>query len=789
MRELIKIFIFFTVLVSVFFYPVFKGQIPFPGDLLLNFHEPYKAYPIMGFPPGGVPTKFQGADVIRELLPWKYFAIKSFEKGEIPLWDSHNFSGNPLMANFQTGIFYPINLLFLILPFLSAWTVYIMAAPILACFFMYLYLREIKLSKISSFFGGVIFAFSSYMVVWIEYGNISHTLMWFPLGLFFTEKLLKNFKLKYYLLLILALFLSFLAGYVQAYFYIISVLFIYFLLKAFFEKTFNFKIFSLFSLSLVLPISFSLFQLLPTLELLNFSSRGENTLSQIQHLLNPWWYAVTVVVPNFFGHPAAANFWFYGSYLERVSYIGLIPFVLFLYALFNFKKRKEIIIFGFLAVISFILSLDILGVKYFYKIPISILSTSVPTRILAIFEVSAIILSSIGLDIFIKRENKRKLYISLLLVFLVLAFSWFFALYLGKQLNFNPLNLNVTTRNLILPTIQILLLSIISFLYFRKKRRILLLAILFITFADLFYFFHKFTPFSPKEFVYPQAPVISYLLKNAGINRFWGYGSGYVDSNFQTFDQTYSPEGYDPLHIRSYTELLTAASDGRYHEALPKPDANVPPGFGKEYLRANRYRQKLLNLLGVKYVFNKSGDVFPDNETFSVGTYNFIYHDGYYQIYENKEAFPRIFLTYDYAVEKNERKVINLIYRSKIDLRKTLVLNEKPGISFRQDPRARINLVSYSDNKVEISSSSSENQLLFISDNYYPGWKARIDGKDAKIYLADATFRAVAVPKGEHKIIFSYEPKSFINGLRLSLISFAIFLGFLILQRKKNVQR
>lgn len=789
-KELLAALGFFIIISSIFFYPIFKGNIPFPGDLLLSFYEPYRAYPILGYPPGGVPSKAQGVDVARHIFPWKHLAIETYKNGEIPFWNPHNFSGNPLMANFQTGAFYPFNLILLILPFLVGWTIYILSTPIFAAFFMYLFLRELKLSKISSVFGGISFEFSSFMVVWMEYGNIGHTLLWLPLALFWTEKLIKRFEYKYIIYLTLTFLASLLAGFIQVYFYVVIIVLGYFIAKSLLNDSLTSKKLFLFLTSLLFSSFISFFQIFPTLEIFANSSRGNYTLSQIQNLLNPWWYSITAIVPNFFGHPASNNHWFYGTYIERVSYIGLIPFTLFLYALFNFKKRKEIIVFGLIGIFSFLLATDLFITKYFFKLPIPVISTAVPTRILSIFQFCAIVLSAIGLDYFRRNYNKKSLYISGLIVFSFIAVSWIFTFIAQKFIAIDPININIVKRNLIIPTALFLSFIAVIYLWTEKKLKIAILAILLITVLDLFYFFHRITPFSPKEFIYPKTPVIEYLQKNAGINRFWGYGSGYIESNFQTFDGTFSPEGVDPLHIREYTELITSSKNGKIASILPRHDANIVGGYGKEDLRNNMYRQKLLNLLGVKYVLHKIGSNSPDYETFSVGTYEMVWSDEYYQIYRNKEALPRIFLASDYVVEKDKQEIVDKIYESNLDLGKTLILSEKIKESFKPayDPESKVIVKAYKSNKIELSTSSREDSLLFISDTYFPGWKVRIDGKDGKIYRANLAFRAIPVPKGMHEVILEFYPETFEKGLSMSLIAFLVFLGLGVYSfKKKNV--
>ena len=73
---------------------------------------------------------------------------------------------------------------------------------------------------------------------------------------------------------------------------------------------------------------------------------------------------------------------------------------------------------------------------------------------------------------------------------------------------------------------------------------------------------------------------------------------------------------------------------------------------------------------------------------------------------------------------------------------------------------------------MKLKANAVANNLLFISEVYYPvGWKAFIDGKEAEIYRANHSFRAIVVPKGEHTIEFKYNSKGFEQGRMYSTIT------------------
>ena len=48
--------------------------------------------------------------------------------------------------------------------------------------------------------------------------------------------------------------------------------------------------------------------------------------------------------------------------------------------------------------------------------------------------------------------------------------------------------------------------------------------------------------------------------------------------------------------------------------------------------------------------------------------------------------------------------------------------------------------------------------MLVLTDNAYPGWKAKVDGKDAPVERVDYIFRGVRVPAGAHRVEFRFEP-------------------------------
>jgi uncharacterized membrane protein YfhO len=63
---------------------------------------------------------------------------------------------------------------------------------------------------------------------------------------------------------------------------------------------------------------------------------------------------------------------------------------------------------------------------------------------------------------------------------------------------------------------------------------------------------------------------------------------------------------------------------------------------------------------------------------------------------------------------------------------------------------------------------------LILSDAYYPGWQATIDGAPTEIHLANGAFRAISFPEGTHTVEFRYQPRSVLVGSIVSLASLLV---------------
>ncbi len=155
-------------------------------------------------------------------------------------------------------------------------------------------------------------------------------------------------------------------------------------------------------------------------------------------------------------------------------------------------------------------------------------------------------------------------------------------------------------------------------------------------------------------------------------------------------------------------------------------------------------------------------------------------------VYENKKVFPRVFSVTDSIVIKSSAEARKYLQDPKTDLHKTVVLSKKPSYYGKKTVykgKERVKIESYKANSIKITANLPSKKFIVISDSYDRGWKAYVDGEPASINLANTSFRAIAVNKGRHKIELDYKPDSFRRGLMISLSSFLLVIGFIVLPR------
>jgi hypothetical protein len=170
-------------------------------------------------------------------------------------------------------------------------------------------------------------------------------------------------------------------------------------------------------------------------------------------------------------------------------------------------------------------------------------------------------------------------------------------------------------------------------------------------------------------------------------------------------------------------------------------------------------------------------------------------YSGDVKIYENTTVLPRAFLVSGVLFVATDDEALQLMQAPAFDPAQTVVLmgdgsragqrdrEKNPSIPLSFPP----SIVSYSPEQITIDVDAPRDGHLVLTDAYYPGWIATIDGQPVTIERADILFRAVHVPAGQHRVEFRYQPQSFAIGAAVSIGTIVMLIfGWLILRRRKS---
>jgi hypothetical protein len=146
-------------------------------------------------------------------------------------------------------------------------------------------------------------------------------------------------------------------------------------------------------------------------------------------------------------------------------------------------------------------------------------------------------------------------------------------------------------------------------------------------------------------------------------------------------------------------------------------------------------------------------------------------HSGDVKIYANLDLLPRVYLATATLGADSPVQAAGLLQAQLAAAKAgngtaaplTTVVEGLPPLSGGAQTRSAAEIVRYAAEEVVVRTESEQPAVLVLSDAFYPGWRAQVDGEDAPIHPANVLFRGVALPAGEHTVVFTYTP----NGWRL----------------------
>jgi hypothetical protein len=143
------------------------------------------------------------------------------------------------------------------------------------------------------------------------------------------------------------------------------------------------------------------------------------------------------------------------------------------------------------------------------------------------------------------------------------------------------------------------------------------------------------------------------------------------------------------------------------------------------------------------------------------------------KVYDRTDALPRLYTVMAAEVLGDEAALDRLVDPS-FDPRDRVLLAPADGVRTVVSGASAPGLATLESDepeRVRTRVVGAGPSYLVLSDTWYPGWRATLDGQEVPILRANLLFRAVAVPPGEHVVEFRYEPLSFRLGAALSTVS------------------
>jgi hypothetical protein len=699
-----------------------------------------------------------------QFYPWQRLAAEYYHGGQLPLWNPLLGSGAPLAANLQTGAFYPLNFLHLMLPTEYAMGYTAILHVILAGLFMYAYLRAMKLSMLAALVGALAFELNGFLIARAGFLSVTAAAPWLAAWLWRAEALQSTVHnprsaFRNTLWLALAVGLGVLAGHAQTAVYGLLFVSLYFVWRVISNRSSLHRAIPrsliLFGLAILLGLALAAVQLLPAAELTRESQRAGG-LDDTRIMTHSFWplRLLTLLSPDFFGNPAQNNFWGYDNYWENAGYIGLIPLLLALYAIWNrLRRRPSPGPIGFLATTAIVAL--VLAFGWFTPIYWFLYNTvpgfdllQGPARWLIVTIAALCALAGFGMQQVIDRGVSRKaanrvILFGLALSLAGLAASWVLT---GRVETFGPATLRLGA-----------LLILAGWLFrsdLRKPQWIT--ALVLVVALDLITAHFALNPTLPPAIYQAENPTATAIAADGSIGRVFTLARDEESIKFGRYLAHETPDGkkqFDGFGPNDLAYWLGARTALLPNAALID---RVPSANNFDSLIVGRY-QALLDRV----------EELPLEQALPILSRM---HIGYI-VSPRELGLPIVTRTPDVTIYRNEHVLPRAwIAPASADL---------SAVS-ASVPESAVQSLTDSGNAVTIRASSPQAGWLILSDTFYPGWQATIDGAPVEIQIANGAFRAIEFPGGEHTIEFRYEPRSVLIGLMVSLASLTVIVVGLI---------
>lgn len=360
------------------------------------------------------------------------------------------------------------------------------------------------------------------------------------------------------------------------------------------------------------------------------------------------------------------------------------------------------------------------------------------------------------------------------LFYILFLFPFFYSLKnIYKMFYFIPIfNLFAApSRFLFLSSFFLSVLCGIGFGFLKIKDKLKILIIILIIF-DLYIFNIQENIFYTEKFP-EQIEIISFLKKDKTNWRIYTEGTSSIVPNLNLY--------YRIPSINVFTPLMTERSWRFLNIFFEKGEGIVLNLLNVKYIITSRE----INNPAVQLVFEeKIKYIFTRKKLYHLGIQRISQSKDNIKIYKNKTNINTYaFVVHKHKKVKNKEEALQLLSSKDFNFRDTVIIED--NIKFKEKNKIFLNnKFSVFDRKGFRIFMNSPGYLV-LSQSFYPGWNAYINGKEVKIYPANYALQAVQLTKGENIIDFAYEPLSFKIGWIISFFTIVVLLLTLIFTNKK----
>ncbi len=734
-----------------------------PGRVLSPLDNLYTTAPWRALAPGPLAPNMALGDVTQVFHPWTLWSASEVRAGRLPLWNPYAYAGAPFCSNPQTACLFPLTWLAWALPPAWALTLPALLKVMAAGLAMYWFLRGLALIPLAAFVGAAGFMLSTTLVAWLPW-TLASTMPFLPLLVGLVDRLRERPDRRLVAWLALAVALDLVAGYPQAALPALAATAAWTLARAPWRAR-PAPFLARVACGVGLGVALAAAQALPALDYLRESNVYAFRSAWTPPLAVPPQALVTTLMPYFFG--AAEGTWSAWQFNITSTYLGLVPIAALPLAALAWRRPPTRLVAG-LALATGLVHYGALA----DVLPAPVIAFASNLRLMPILVFALAALGSLGFDAAARAAAPR-------------ARAWlraWFVLLAGAGLVAVALAAGTPAALAVRPSLALQYLAFLAGLTAavwllerwladgRARWGVALAAVQVATLAPL----AAYLPVRDARWLYPTPPALAWLQRHAGSARVL------VPDQVGLLYGLRQAHGYDGLTPRRVAELAGpvgtgAASAAGYRENTVALHGSEPLPPVSVLLAPTR------ELLGVRFI------LLPPGAAAAEPRLRPVYDGPDARVFEDPAALPRAFVA-GRARCVDDRAAVALLRRREISPADEVLLADcatppaAPPMGAR-GAAAEARILVDEPSRVVVAAAAASPAWLVLTDTWFPGWRARLDGVDVPLRRADHAFRAVALPPGRHEVEFVFAPRRLGLGAAITLAALAVVLVLLVPRR------